>query len=220
MPFFKTNKISGHEQDISEILKNARLEAGIAFDQAVKETRISRKYLKALEEGDYHVLPDGLYQENYIKKYSSYLGLNPDYILQVFRSAGSKAGTGRFFIARAHRAHQYVSLPKILKNILISCLFLGVLAYLGYYLNNITKEPELKILRPAQDQVIDGINYEIAGRTEAEAEVTINGEVVLADTDGFFYQEVNFKKGVNTIVVTAKKKYSRINTVVRKVIVE
>lgn len=219
MTAFRRNKISGSRENVSEILKNARQEAGIDLTQAVKDTGINRKYLEAIEAGELERLPEGLYQEKYLKEYAGYLGLDFSWLMEAAGRRSVKS-QGKIFVARAHKAHQFISLPKIVKNIVIAALVAGILLYLGFYLNNIIKEPVLEVLVPAADSTLEAYSLEVRGRTEREAEITINGEIVLTDKDGNFKKLVNFKNGVNTITVTAKKKYSRTNTVVRKVIVE
>ena len=58
------------------------------------------------------------------------------------------------------------------------------------------------------------------GQSETEAEVKINGELILMDEDGNFSKLINLKKGVNPLEISAKKKYSRENLIIRQVLVE
>jgi hypothetical protein len=56
--------------------------------------------------------------------------------------------------------------------------------------------------------------------TEPEAEVMINGELVLTNTAGYFIKKINLKSGLNTISISAQKKYSRKNLVEKKILVK
>ena len=53
----------------------------------------------------------------------------------------------------------------------------------------------------------------------AKMEITINEEFVLINPDGSFSKEINLKNGLNAIVITAKKKYSRQNNIIRNILV-
>ena len=56
-------------------------------------------------------------------------------------------------------------------------------------------------------------------RAEHEAEATINGDPILIGPDGFFTKELNLKNGLNTISITAQKKYSRTNKQIKTIMV-
>lgn len=61
---------------IGDILKQARMEKGLTLSQISKEILIQEKYLRALEEGDYDVIPGEAYQRAYFKAYAEHLGLS------------------------------------------------------------------------------------------------------------------------------------------------
>lgn len=220
MSEFKKSKIVGSSENISDIIKHAREEAGVSLEKAARQTKINIKYLDALENNKFYKLPSGLYAQSYIKEYALYLGLNPDFLLDLYQESFSKGTKGKLFIENAHRLHHFISLPKIFKNLAIGLVVLSVILYLLFYLNNITKAPILEIINPVADITLNELSVEIIGKTEKEAEIFVNGEPILADIKGNFTQVINLKKGINTIIISAKKKYSRTNTITRKVIVE
>jgi cytoskeletal protein RodZ len=220
MQEFKKSKIVSNNENISKIISKARQEAQISLEKASKQTKINIEYLRALEEGKFNKLPTGLYAQSYIKEYAEYLGLNPDFLLGLFQEMHAQDKSGDLFVKNAHKLHKFISLPKIFQNIFISLLVLLIFSYLIFYLNNITKEPDLIITNPKKDITVKELIIEVKGKTEKEAEIFINGEPILADISGYFSQFVNLKKGINTITVSAKKKYSRTNIISRKVIVE
>jgi cytoskeletal protein RodZ len=61
---------------IGEILKQARVEKGLTLSQAAKDLFVQEKYLRALEEGNYEVIPGEAYQRAYFRSYAEYLGLS------------------------------------------------------------------------------------------------------------------------------------------------
>jgi len=89
-----------------------------------------------------------------------------------------------------------------------------------FYFNRVVFPPKLAVITPAQNILTTESQLMVSGESEREAEVKINGEIVLNNHGGQFSQLVNLKKGLNNLVITAKKKYSREKTVIRQVIVE
>jgi cytoskeleton protein RodZ len=67
-----------------DTLRQAREDLGASLADAERETRISRRYLEALESEDEAALPAPVYTRGFIRTYCRYLGLNPDGMLELF----------------------------------------------------------------------------------------------------------------------------------------
>lgn len=63
--------------ELGATLRDAREARGLSLDQVERDTRIGRRYLTALEAGDFSVFPAEVYARGFLRSYSSYLGLNP-----------------------------------------------------------------------------------------------------------------------------------------------
>lgn len=50
------------------------------------ETKISRRFLEAIEEGRYEELPGGVFTVNYIRQYACLTGYDAEVILEHYRS--------------------------------------------------------------------------------------------------------------------------------------
>lgn len=61
---------------IGERLREAREAAGVDLRQAAQETRISVRFLAALEDEQFDVLPAAVYVRGFLRSYAGYLGLN------------------------------------------------------------------------------------------------------------------------------------------------
>ncbi|HDS31054.1 MAG TPA: helix-turn-helix domain-containing protein, partial [Firmicutes bacterium] len=61
---------------IGEILKEARMERGLTLSQVAKELLIQEKYLQALEDGNYEIIPGEAYQRAFFRAYAEFLGLS------------------------------------------------------------------------------------------------------------------------------------------------
>ncbi|WP_438350204.1 RodZ domain-containing protein [Paenibacillus sp. FA6] len=68
--------------ELGQQLREARLEKGMSLDDVQEMTKIRKRYLEAIEAGDYKVLPGNFYVRAFIKTYAETVGLNPDELLE------------------------------------------------------------------------------------------------------------------------------------------
>ncbi len=69
---------------IGEILRRTREEKKIPIAQVSRDTKIRERYIVAIEEGEYSVLPAPTYSKGFLKIYAEYLGLDPRPIIEQF----------------------------------------------------------------------------------------------------------------------------------------
>ncbi len=69
---------------LGETLQRARLSRGITFEEAERVTRISRKYLEALELENFSILPAPVFARGFLRSYADYLGLDAAELLPFF----------------------------------------------------------------------------------------------------------------------------------------
>ncbi|WP_041404857.1 helix-turn-helix domain-containing protein [Rickettsia massiliae] len=60
---------------MSSMLKQIRLDSGKTLNQVSSDLKIRKKYLVALEEDDFNVLPGEVYVRGYLKLYLDYLNV-------------------------------------------------------------------------------------------------------------------------------------------------
>lgn len=68
--------------NIGESLNKKRTELGLSLEVVEEETRIRKKYLEAMENGQWHVMPGNVYARGFLKTYAVYLGINEKEMLQ------------------------------------------------------------------------------------------------------------------------------------------
>lgn len=223
MTLFKANKIYLDAETVAEQLRSARQAKKLKLYQAAKKLNISEKYLAALERGEYKELPHGVYGKNFLREYALFLGLDykklaRDYEIEI--NILEPKVPKDLFAKQVVKAHHLWTMPKIFKNILIFLIISVCFVYLGYRVNKIISPPPLIVSRPAANLITSQTVLEVAGRTEAEAGLIINGQIVLTDKNGGFSQFISLKNGINIITITASKKYGRANTVIRQILVK
>lgn len=70
--------------ELGSTLRRAREARGLTLEDAERDTRISRRYLQALENEEFDVIPAPVYARGFLRSYSQYLGLDPQKMLMLF----------------------------------------------------------------------------------------------------------------------------------------
>lgn len=68
--------------ELGQQLREARLQKGMSLDDVQEMTKIRKRYLEAIEAGDYKVLPGSFYVRAFIKTYAEAVGIDPDELLE------------------------------------------------------------------------------------------------------------------------------------------
>jgi transcriptional regulator with XRE-family HTH domain len=71
--------------DIGNTLREARIRRGLTITDVENVTKIRHKYLEALEENDFEVLPGPTVVKGFLRSYASFLKLDPDVLLAEYR---------------------------------------------------------------------------------------------------------------------------------------
>jgi cytoskeletal protein RodZ len=71
-------------QSIGEKLRLAREERGIALREISEQTRISIRYLEAIESDDYKRLPGGIFNRSFIRAYAKFVGFDEHSALEDY----------------------------------------------------------------------------------------------------------------------------------------
>ncbi|MEC5422624.1 DUF4115 domain-containing protein [Virgibacillus sp. C22-A2] len=71
--------------EIGARLKEAREAKGISLDTLQETTKIQKRYLTAIEEGNFHILPGKFYARAFIKEYANAVGLDSNELLEEYK---------------------------------------------------------------------------------------------------------------------------------------
>ena len=125
--------------EIGTTLRDARVRRDISLQQAEEDTKIRVKYIQAMENEDFDVLPAGTYVKGFLRTYAEYLDLDARLLIDEFNE---RFGTGehREHVIQPTRAVKAEAAPKTRRKhqtnyILVAILavvIIAVLAYLGW----------------------------------------------------------------------------------------
>ena len=121
--------------EIGSTLRETRVRRKTTLQQAEDDTKIRVKYIQAMENDDFDLMPSAAYVKGFLRTYSLYLGLDANVILDEYRSRfepneehepfGGNSALGR---PHAHRRRNTLTFIAV-----VCLLILGLLYVLGRY---------------------------------------------------------------------------------------
>jgi transcriptional regulator with XRE-family HTH domain len=86
---------------LGELLKEARQSKEVSLEKVEEELRIRKKYLQALEEEDFSIMPPEVYVKGFLRNYAIYLGLDPEEVKALHKGKSAEKGRKPEFIGKA-----------------------------------------------------------------------------------------------------------------------
>lgn len=72
-------------------LASLRQEAGVTIEEIMDATKLSRRFVEAIDQGDFDQLPGGIFTVSYIRQYAETIGQDPDAIVAELRQKANPA---------------------------------------------------------------------------------------------------------------------------------
>lgn len=199
-------------------LKEARMACGLSLAELAQKIKMSKKHLTALEACEFKDLPYGdVYRKNMVKAYCKAVNICPEDCARQYVNEEAGGPPSPQPSARPIRLGSH--LPLLLRAIAILLLLVGIGGYLGLQIKNILEPPALAIYTPEDGFITDTNTVTVQGKTETEAEITINGTTIRHNDHGNFKETIAISDGVNTITIIAKKKHGKTTSATRHIIV-
>ena len=198
---------------LGTVLRTAREARFIDLARVERDTKIRSRYLSALERGDYRDLPEPIYTRGFLRNYGLYLGLDPEYLIDLYRLESGTAverpamPSPRWPVAARQGRSLVVSSGAVVAAIL-TLLVVAFVVYLVGEFVTFARTPDLRITDPATDVLAwEGAEYTIRGVTEPNSTVTTDGlrqnPSTRADAGGEFSVRVSLVPGANVITLVA-----------------
>ena len=199
---------------LGEVLRAAREERGVDLARVERDTKIRSRYLSALERGAYRELPGAVYTKGVLRNYGSYLVLDTEYLVDLYRLDSAVTPVERPSVQApprpiaSRRSGAFVITPGA---VLAALLTVGVALFIVYLVSEFVTfagTPSLTITRPAGDvNGYDGDEFTFEGVTEPNATVTAETATrkteVQADGEGAFEITVDLRPGSNVVTLVA-----------------
>ncbi|MFJ7729184.1 RodZ domain-containing protein [Neobacillus sp. NPDC097160] len=191
--------------ELGNRLKEARLAKGLSLDDLQTVTKIQKRYLIGIEEGNYSSMPGNFYVRAFIKQYAEALNLNPDEIFETYKSEIPASYNDdlpqQLSRVKTHKAvtEGNSKIFDILPKILIGVFVIGVASLLYYFLQNHAGGGTNESIKNDSDQV----KYE-----KSESLEKVKGEEIEKDKKKDIKKDDNAtkpKEQKTTVVETPKQ---------------
>jgi cytoskeletal protein RodZ len=207
--------VSDEQHRLGEVLRSAREAKGVDLARVERDTKIRARYLAALESGEYRELPGAVYTRGFLRNYGQYLGLDPEYLIDLFRleSAATQperrvaVAPPRPIAARGRRT--LVVTPNALAAATLTIIVGALVVYFGFEFWTFARTPDLRVTAPAGDlSQYARLEYTVEGVTAPKSRITVtNGQrqnpEMTADAEGHFSIPLKLVPGSNVITLVA-----------------
>lgn len=207
---------------VGDLLKNARLKHGLTLDQISVHTKISKKYLIAIEDNDFNQLPPAAFSKGFLHTYSSIVGLDPKTILAIFRRDFDQDNKGR--IVPRSLLNPIKSAPAGLTPHRLGLILTiaGSILVAGFFLVqilNFSSKPPLSVQEPSEKSILISPIL-VRGTTSPQSVVSVNNKSVIVSQTGDFSTQLELTPGEHTLIIVSESRSGKKTIVERSIYIE
>lgn len=206
---------------IGHVLRENREKQGFSQSQLARHTHVAERFIRALEDEDIARLPAAPLTQGYLQLLAKALGITEESLLALYRRdlAGQH---GKAELQPSKRRvrfwHEWLS-PRTFSMGLFGTLLLIVGGYFFFQWQQLGKPPLLVVDSPVPAAILSSPVI-VEGKTDSDASLVINTQVVSLDPEGRFRFSLDLPAGERSIVVHATDRQGRKSEVVLFVTVE
>lgn len=197
-----------------DLLKEKRLLKELSLEDVSKKTKIKVEFLEAIENSDYARLPSATFAKGFLRNYATFLYLNPDTMVAMFRRDFTQNSRGeiipRGLVEPVGNKPRFFSVSLILTTIAIVA-FVG---FLGLQLISWWSLPKIKLIQPQNNDTY-GEKVTFKGVADSDATVKVNGQLVILDQNGQFTLDLVFPSGTHSVIIEATNRRGKSTLVER-----
>ncbi|MGH9908588.1 MAG: helix-turn-helix domain-containing protein [Pyrinomonadaceae bacterium] len=165
---------------IGEQLRLAREQRGIPLREISDETRISVRYLEAIEANDYKRLPGGIFNRSFVKAYARCVGYDEKEAVEAYaRHMRDQGEPGDDVVTTPHHSKVYTDAPAtrspvltvVLAILILAILTLGALAALHWFQRRSSKigpTPNDAVMARRSERIFQEVTDLGFGKTDYE----------------------------------------------------
>lgn len=175
----------------------------ISLEKLAYLTNIPLRFLIALQKGELNKLPGPPYVRGYLLKIAEALNADAEPLLKSYKNSiqsnNNNKGIDRL-------PENRFAIKPFNKSIVIVFILLAVLVlFLISRLGAILGVPTITVSLPASTLITNNELLKIEGKITPGGRLTLNNELIYADSEGKFEKEIILSQGLNTLEFDAKK---------------
>ncbi len=201
---------------IGKVIHEARTRKRYSLAKVEEKTKIKGSFLNAIEKENWEVLPEFPVVTGFVKSISEIVGIPVKTATALLRrdyppkplSINPKPDVGGKFIWS----------PKLTFLAGVGLVIIVILGYLGFQYLKFLSPPSLAVYKPKDRQVVESRDVEVSGKTDSDATVTVNNQLIIIDQEGKFDTTIQIFEGTKEIIVKATSRGGRESTISRKIV--
>lgn len=219
---FKTKKIDSSET-LAEIFKKLRRETKVSLRELSRLTKIPKKYLTYLEDGDYNYLPADVYVKGYLRACGRFFKKNPKLLIkiyqrerQILRNLEQKKDSRETL--KSLKYPRLVITPRNFTCFFVIVILVMVSIYFWYELDLFKGLPQIDLITPQKDLKTSQDFILFSGKVSKQAKLLLNNQAVWMDESGEFRELVPLQEGLNSIYLVAINKLGKEKVIIRHIL--
>lgn len=204
---------------VGQRLAQERIKKKVTLEEVAKATRIKTTFIKAIEEGNYKILPSSAYAQGFVKKYSEFLGLPTKEILALFRREFNEEKIFKVIPESISKSKEESFTKPYFRERIIAVIivFLILIGYIIFQYRFAILNPPLTVIFPLEKQIIASQEVLVVGKTSANSTVYINDVPIVVVEDGSFKKKIFVFPGISTIKVKAVNRFGK-ETLINRIV--
>lgn len=207
---------------LGQRLTHARKLKRITLEQAAKALRIRTEFLEAIETGEYKKLPSAAYATGFVGNYAQYLGLSKSETVAMFRREYDEkreyavlpnefTKTKEFNVKRFHFQQTFG---------IFALIAFCIIGYMAFQYRFFFFSPTLEVYTPKENEVFQTNEVFISGKTDPNATVTVNNNIVTVNPDGDFSKQVSVFAGKTIVTISSENRFGKKTVIHRNIDVQ
>lgn len=186
---------------IGNFLKDARLTNKVSKSVLVKETKIKREYIEAIEKEDWNALPVYPVVQGFVRSIAKAVGVNESHASALLRRDYPPKSLK--INPNPEPEDKLKWSPKFTYLLGVTLIFIAFATYLVIQYISFVKAPALLVLEPEEGSLVAQDLLVVVGTTDPQATVKVNNQPALVAEDGSFSTEIEISESTQEIVVVS-----------------
>jgi hypothetical protein len=188
-----------------------------------KQTRISLKYLQAIEANEYHNLPPAAFTKGFIQNFAKAVDLNPTNMLAIFRRDYDQDNRGRIIprglTEPVTGTRSPFLIPATTSIVLSAIIGIIIIAFFIHQITIFVSAPDMCLLLNPKIMLKSFLRLPLLVLLKPQAALTINNRIVNVSENGEFSTQLALPEGEHTLIITSTSRSKKATTVERSITV-
>lgn len=218
----------GNVSLLGERFREAREATGMTLEAVAREARISSRYIRALEDGDWRAFSAKVYARGALRRAVSICrvedaGFFMRALDQEWEAAFPDAHRNSVRPLEKNGAYAqkiFTLTPRKIGIGAASASLVLVVGFWGMRLAAFAAPPALRLEEPQDLAGYESFLVVVRGRTEKESRLTVNGRELTLDELGSFDEKIELPPGVHELRFVSQNRFGKEQSVIRNIFVK